>query len=389
MNLLLAVMLIQSLNINKIEDQNTLYLMDKGISYYQTDWVKDFISNNYGFRTSQGCLDIEHWHQEYDAKAELPMTKSINLDYFFYERNGYNWHIERHELNFNFYRKSLKFTINISPNFLKRNDYAGIGVGLYKNKLMNAQLFLNLENFDHNYSIDRLYSDSIHDPYIKFPFQWELRCNYVGDIGYLNTDIRYTLPSTKKILYKANLLGYHNERNYSGRIFSALNLPDSLTLSTFSQWDYIYSQIDTFDYHYENALKTAFFTVALDYSGRIGKIHFSFPIYYKFNRFYDFPDSSNYSKVMYGITIRYSKYVSRNTILGIGYQRGIRERTINDSLFVGGYGDLENRLVVILGFNFSDKTRLRVIEGLELDHFPHIPISRIHNHTYVQIQYTP
>ena len=389
MHLIIAIMLIQSVNINLIEDGNSLYLMDKDVSYYQTEWVRSYISNNYGFRTSQGCLDVERWYQEYDGKLKLPITESFDIDYFFYKKDGYNGHIETHELNFNYYKKFLKFTLSVSPNFFKMYDYGGIGVGFYKSKLLNLQLFLNLIDFDHNYATNRLYSDTLHDPYIEFPFQLELRGNFIAKLGYLNFDIKNTRESTKKIMYKETVIGYDNEKNYNGRIFSAISPLDNFTISCYSEWNYIGSQVDTFNYHYENILKTAFVEISLDYSTNIGNFHISFPFYYKFNKFYNFPDSTNYSKKMYGLTLGYSKNICKHTVLGLGYQRGIRERNIDDSLYVGGWGDLENRFVVSLEFNFSNKTRLNIIEGLELDKFPHIPINRIHNHTYIQIQYTP
>ncbi len=388
MNILLIIMMLQSFNMNKIEDRNSLYLMDKDISYYQYDWVRNYISHNYGIRTTQGCLDVERWHQEYDGKFKLPVVKIFDIDYFFYKREGYNWHIETHELNFNYYKNFMKFTLLISPNYLKMNDYGGIGFGFYKNKNMNIQLFLNLKDFDHNYATNRLYGDTFHDPYIEYPFQLELKGNFVSKRGYLNFNIKNTHRSTKEILYKDSLLGFHNEKSYKGRVFTAFTPMNSFTVSGYSNWDYYNSQIDSFNYHYENTIQTAFLSVSLDYSSKIGKFHISLPFYYKYNLFYDFPDSTNYSKKMYGLTVEYFNNIFKYTTLGFGYQRGIRERIIEDSLYTGGGGDLENRLVVSLEFNFARKTYLKVIEGLELDNFPHIPINRIHNHTYVLIQYT-
>lgn len=389
MNFLLIIILIQSFNINKIEDGNSLYLMDKDISYYQSNWVKNYISSNYGIRTSQGCLDVERWHQEYDGKVKLPIVKSFDIDYFFYKRDGYNWHIEAHELNFNYYKNHIKFTLDISPNFIKMDDYGGIGIGYYRNKLSNVHLFVNLKDFDHNYATSRLYSDTIHDSYIKFPFQLGIQGNFVSNKAYLNFDVRNTLHAVKKILYKDSLLGYNDIEGYYGRIFTLFSPTSNFTASGYSVWRYSSSQIDTFNYHYENTIQTAFATISFDYSVNIGNFRISLPFYYKYNKFYDFPDSTDYFKKMYGLTLGYSRKICNYTTLGLSYQRGIRERTINDSLYTDGWGDLENRLAISLEFNFSNKTLLKVIEGLELDHFPHIPINRIHNHTYVQIQYAP
>lgn len=391
MNILLTLLLISSININTIEDGNTLYLMDKDVSYYMENWVNSYISNEYGIRTSQGCLDIERWEQQYGAKFLLPINKSFDIRYNFYKIDGYNWHKEIHQLDFNYFIKHLVFSLSISPNYLKMDDYMGLGVGLYNNYKQNIQFFINLKDFDHNYATNRLYRDTIHDPYISHPFQFELKSNYSFSSGYINFDVKKTMLSTKKIMDKDSLIGYINSEDGDGYLYAYINIFNRFDIYNVTECKYESYREDRFNYHTSEKMLTFFTSTSLNYKFKYGTAHMSIPFYYKSNNIINSDDSLtyNYRKKMYGLTVSYIKDIFKFMSIGFGYQRGLRERLIDDIKYSNGYGDCENRLIASLEFNFNDKTRLKVIEGIELDKFPHIPITRFHNHTYVLIQFSP
>ena len=79
-----------------IGDSNTLYGMDITAGLFPVEWDSSFMFPFKGFRTLQGCLDLENWYQKYQMGFYTEIYRNMIFFYEYGMVNDYRFSKEMH-----------------------------------------------------------------------------------------------------------------------------------------------------------------------------------------------------------------------------------------------------------------------------------------------------
>jgi len=184
------------------EDSNCQYLLDKQLAHYFPEWEARFDSLTFGFRTSQGCLDLLNWYISLDTKLEAELTDWFGLRYRNEYLADYGSHISNHRFEpyFRLWR-NFKFLFTITTHYYKGEDEVGTGVFFGGDYLNFFELFVIAEDFDRNFSLKNHPAGAEKIIYKQHPIKVKMNLNRYWSSGHLSLKLdlsnRYRLESTE------------------------------------------------------------------------------------------------------------------------------------------------------------------------------------------------
>ncbi len=184
------------------EDSNYTYLLDKQLAHYFPSWEARFDSLIGGLRTSQGCLDYLHWYIDLETKFEVHLSKILGLRYRNKYLGNYQNHISNHYFEpFFQLRENLRLLLSVAPHYYKGDDEIGTGFFLGRNYLNFLEMFIIIEDFDHNFSLRKMPPGPEKILYKQHPVKLRSIFNTYWETGHLNIKCeltnRYRLQSTE------------------------------------------------------------------------------------------------------------------------------------------------------------------------------------------------
>lgn len=366
-------------------DANTLYLMDKSFSFLPPEEEFRFIYSKNGFRTTQGCLDLDRWNQEYRTKIWIPLFSRLALEYNYYKEKDFDKNKEEHLFKFRWVPEEkdkipLSFSLFTAPAYLKNEDYLGIGIGYWKNIKNNHFLNIIIHEFDHNFILSHKEQLIQKDPFTRVPVSIELK----GKISTSSADLFYKYYKT--IPGKQNFLEY-NEKIGEGE-YGGMGLTSIIYYHFFSKISggirlkYIksdssltYLPEDSMDYETNGERLFSQPYIEIKPSSK-NSFYIGFPIDWKYIK----TDSSKYQRKWIGFTFFYERKLWGKLNLILGFQKSWRN--LNRQKWT------ETRAVLGLEVNLGKRTYLSIREGIEMD-FP-LPerLHLYHNHTFILIRHS-
>jgi len=171
----MMIVLLGLLAFGQAQDTNIYIAMDVNIAQFSRYWERVYETSPSGFRTSQGCHDMKHWYQIYEAKTEARFNRTFNMRYQFYMVRDYEVAITRHrfEPTMRIWR-DLYAHLVIVPAFYKKNDEAGLGMAWRRGSTDWVALYAIAQAFDHNFSLMYSPEGPDNDPFRRIPFKFEL-----------------------------------------------------------------------------------------------------------------------------------------------------------------------------------------------------------------------
>ena len=365
-------------------DNNTLYLMDKSFSLIPIEEEFMFIYSKNGFQTTQGCLDLERWSQQYKTKIWMPLFSRLVLEYNLYKEEDYHIDIEEHLFKLRWIpmekdKLPLSFSLFISPAYFKVKDYMGFGIGYWKNIKDNHSLNIIIHEFDHNYFLSKQSGLIYKDPFSRFPITLELK----GNVSNTQADLFYRY--SKKIQGTKNFKEY--DQTIANEKYGGMDLISIIYYRFFSKISggirLDYTQTDTsFTHLSEDSLNYGTFFEELFSEPYIkiklspkNDLYFGFPVDWKSIE----NDSLNYRRKWIGLTLLYKRQMWDPVKLTLGFQKSWRNLDGNKSS--------ETRAVLSLEINLNEKFYASINQGIEMD--PPFPksLTQYHNHTFLTINY--
>ncbi|MCX7995587.1 MAG: hypothetical protein N3A65_07450 [candidate division WOR-3 bacterium] len=185
------------------EDSNYQYLLDKQLSHYFQNWEIVFDSTRNGMRTSQGCLDLLNWYINLELRYEAYLSKILGIRYQNRYLGDYDNHISNHYFQ-PFFQLSgnERLFLSITTHYYKGKDEIGIGYYHGKGYLNFSEIFLLVENFDRNFSLQDMTNGRQKVIYkgLNYPIKLKTIINRNWSKGRLRLEIelarKYIMEST-------------------------------------------------------------------------------------------------------------------------------------------------------------------------------------------------
>ena len=366
-------------------DSNTLYAMDMTAGVFPVEWDSSFMLPYNGFRTLQGCLDLENWYQEYQAGFNARIYRNMRFCYEYQKVDDYRLNIEKHRFSLRLINGMHYLNIYVIPSFSKKDDEAGIGYGIELDNLW-IETDMGVYQFDNNYYLSKV-ELTTETPFVRYPITASVKL-FLKQRGYTKLDIMKIFTCEKVVVHNGVHIGsiYQGESHIELRNYFSINkrlgTDIYLKFREFNAWvsDNSVSLImpDVANY-YENSL---FGLLFLRYHWN-SKNYIQIGPSIEMHRY--FSDTLNYWR-RYLLFNAFWKKCFGIPFVTLGLQ--FSSRTIEENSIVSK--NTEARGIIESGFDFNKKTHFSIIEGIELDDISGIKngINRLHNHTYVQLSYT-
>ncbi len=185
------------------EDSNCQNLLDKQIAHYFQSWELVFDSTKNGMRTSQGCLDLLNWYVELELRYEAYLSKILGIRYQNHYRGDYDEHISNHYFQpFFQIAENRRLFLSITTHYYKGEDEIGIGYFYGRDYLNFCEIFLLVENFDRNFSLQNMENGKEKIIYrgLQYPIKLKTKLNKNWQTGRFRTEFTlsksYLLEST-------------------------------------------------------------------------------------------------------------------------------------------------------------------------------------------------
>jgi len=366
-------------------DSNTLYAMDMTAGVFPVEWDSSFMLPNNGFRTLQGCLDLENWYQEYQAGFNARIYRNMRFCYEYQKVDDYRLNIEKHRFSLRLINGMHYLNIYVIPSFSKKDDEAGIGYGIELDNLW-IETDMGVYQFDNNYYLSKV-ELTTETPFVRYPITASVKL-FLKQRGYTKLDIMKIFTCEKVVVHNGVHIGsiYQGESHIELRNYFSINkrlgTDIYLKFREFNAWvsDNSVSVImpDVANY-YENS---SFGLLFLRYHWN-SKNYIQIGPSIEMHRY--FSDTLNYWR-RYLLFNAFWKKCFGIPFVTLGLQ--FSSRTIEENSIVSK--NTEARGIIESGFDFNKKTHFSIIEGIELDDISGIKngINRLHNHTFVQLSYT-
>ena len=364
------------------EEENIYHVMDMYFANFPYTWDLQYNRTEIGFRTSQGCLDLERWLILYEGKIEYMFLDWFTVFYRYEKIENYHINIEKHTFSpsFKFY-KNYFLSFKLIPYYLKRMNLWGVGIlkNPYGDNYMGV--FFRAKHLDNNFSFKDTPSGPSKILYSKFPLGFEIDGKLTKDRSYVEFNVEKYYPS-ERYIDSPDTFWSTVQKELNLKIRTNLNIKnfDMGGYLNYSLEDTTFFDIDTVQSNYHR-FKELYTEPYIDYS--IKKVKFGTGITYNYKRI--LKKDTTYIRYWYSPFIRviYSPFdfLSIHT----GFQKQPFWRDLNSEI----REFTQKRLFI--GFEFKLKNaRFIVYEGIEADKLP--PLKKFwffHNHTYVSLQYTP
>ena len=366
-------------------DSNTLYAMDMTAGVFPVEWDSSFMLPYNGFRTLQGCLDLENWYQEYQAGFNARIYRNMRFCYEYQKVDDYRLNIEKHRFSLRLINGMHYLNIYVIPSFSKKDDEAGIGYGIELDNLW-IETDMGVYQFDNNYYLSKV-ELTTETPFVRYPITASVKL-FLKQRGYTKLDIMKIFTCEKVVVHNGVHIGsiYQGESHIELRNYFSINkrlgTDIYLKFREFNAWvsDNSVSLImpDVANY-YENS---SFGLLFLRYHWN-SKNYIQIGPSIEMHRY--FSDTLNYWR-RYLLFNAFWKKCFGIPFVTLGLQ--FSSRTIEENSIVSK--NTEARGIIESGFDFNKKTHFSIIEGIELDDISGIKngINRLHNHTFVQLSYT-
>lgn len=386
---MMMVLLLAFLAFVQPEDESTYYGMDMAIARFSLYWDNVYETSPHGFRTSQGCHDMRHWYQIYQAKTEAPFTKAFSLRYDFYMLRDYETSITRHRfeptvrLARDFYLHAMAV-----PSYYKKEDEAGAGLAWRGGERNWLAVYGIVRSFDHNMSLMYTPAGPLNDSFMKIPYRLEIDAR--GELDWVRLRLHAELETrSRQRLHwpDSALYEWDRERDRSS-VWGRAELKPLKGVWVGGNFSWLRDRSRTLwpaqslvtadtirDWWVEPFLSISP-TPRLELSG-----------YYQIWRTGRDMDSLSYRRD-YDI---FTSLVTWNPwpflVLEAGYQRALRYIWNDEVLITEPYSGVlkQSRLLLNAEMRFASGVMVVVKEGIEMDRFPRETFWHPHNHTYVAI----
>lgn len=157
------------------EDGSEYYGLDMNIANFSRYWENVYDVSSSAFRTSQGCHDMRHWYQNYNAKTRIPVGKTFSLRYEYSMERDYETSINIHRFEPTV-RLARDFYLHFMavPSYYKKDDQAGAGMAWRRGNGDWLAVYGIAESFDHNMSIKYVSAGPDNDSFMQIPYRLEL-----------------------------------------------------------------------------------------------------------------------------------------------------------------------------------------------------------------------
>lgn len=353
------------------EDSNYQYLLDKQLAHYFQSWDAVFDSTKNGMRTSQGCLDLLNWYINLELRYEASLSKILGIRYKNHYVGDYDNHISNHYFQpFFQLSEKIRLFLSITTHYYKGEDEIGIGYFLGRDYINFVEIFLQVENFDRNFSLQHtpdgpnkiVYKD------FRYPVRLKAIINKNWKTGRLRAEMttgtRYRLESTDEpATFKEegdSHSGFLRVWQDVGKFrFSLLN-------------EFKLSSKETSDLYTNSSRKIFDLTPELQITYRI-KEKWVPNLYLTYN-YKRADDTLLYERNVFAYLIDLEFHPGGNFVWHFGTQRNFYKNSL-------GFETKERR--INLGFEYHYKNLwFYFVEAMEGD-FP--TPKYLHNHTYVQL----
>jgi len=365
-------------------DSNTLYAMDMTAGIFPVEWDSSFMLPYNGFRTVQGCLDLENWYQEYQAGFNTEIYRNMRFFYEYQKLNDYRLNIEKHRFSLRLINGIHYLNIYVIPSFSKKDDEAGIGYGIKLNNLW-IEADMGVYQFDNNYYLSKV-ELTTETPFVRYPITASVKL-FLKQRGYTRLDIRKVFTGEKLVVHNGVHIGsiFQGEsfiefRNYFS-INKRLGTDIYLKFREFNAWvsdNSVSVILPDVENYYENSLLGMFYLRYNHDRGNYIQVGPSIEMHRYFS------DTLNYWRryLLFNIFWKRSLGIPFVTL---GFQ--FSSRRIEENSIVSR--NTEARGIVELGFDFNERTHFSIIEGIEIDDIADVKegINRLHNHTFVHASY--
>ena len=366
-------------------DSNTLYAMDMTAGVFPVEWDSSFMLPYNGFRTLQGCLDLENWYQEYQAGFNARIYRNMRFCYEYQKVDDYRLNFETHRFSLRLINGMHYLNIYVIPSFSKKDDEAGIGYGIELDNLW-IEADMGVYQFDNNYYLSKV-ELTTETPFVRYPITASVKL-FLKQRGYTKLDIMKIFTCKKVVVHNGVHIGsiYQGESHIELRNYFSINkrlgTDIYLKFRESNVWvsdNSVSLILPDVENYYENSLLGLLF---LRYNWN-SKNYIQIGPSIEMHRY--FSDTLNYWR-RYLLFNAFWKKCFGIPFVTLGLQ--FSSRTIGENGAISR--NTEARGVVEPGFDFNKKTHFSIIEGIELDDISGIKngINRLHNHTYVQLSYT-
>jgi len=351
-----------------IFDYNTLYGMDQIVSFYPLEQESIFILTENGFRTRQGCLDLDRWFQEYDLRINTKLVNKLSLYYNLKTIDDYYRESFSHTFYIRYKLKKFSIETGISPDFMKKNDRLFLGV--YKDCENGIiEIDLGLRDFVHNYVLSKK-NESLRDPYSIFPFFASVRFAKIFN-GFINISIEKGFKGKKEIFLNDSLIGNEFYQDYDS--YLSFLIPFFKNLYLGGRLNYWIKELEKSGdrFYYSQIISNLF----IRKDGNI-KIEPSLSF-----ELYESKDTLLFKRIDFISGFNIIKEMNKHITINFNFQDSRKKMRKNEDL----NNNFEQRLTIGIILNFTKNTSFYIVEGIELDHFSMVfkKINYLHNHTFL------
>ncbi|MBA7644445.1 hypothetical protein ES703_52189 [subsurface metagenome] len=389
----MSVILLGLLAFVQPEDASVYYGMDMNIAQFSRYWEWVYETSPYGFRTSQGSHDMEHWYQIYEAKSEIAFARNFNLRYSF--RALYDFDFSMYEHRFEPTMRAapnLYLHLVVVPFYFKKENEAGIGLAWRRGSADWLAFYAIAQHLDHNLSIYFVPEGPDRDPYTRIPLKFEVDARRELRWARLRLHAELGTQSAQYLDWPdSNWYEWERDRDRSfawGRL--ELQPLKNLWVGTRFSWriDRIQTRWSAQDSLTADTVRDRYIKPFVSYSPTE---RLELLCTYQIWRMDRDMDSVSYRRNYDVLTALISWNPLPVFVFEAGYQRSWRYRYNDDTLIAEQTwppwraGHAQSRLLFNFEFRFRSGLMFTIKQGIEMDCFPEGTFSYPHNHTYVSI----
>lgn len=159
-----------------IENQDDEYLMDLWTGSFSIDWEDEWDNHPTAFRLSVGCFNMQNLYTYYELKVERPLWRGLHFKYRYVDKrtlgsteNGNDFYLDYRFSN------GLYGEVLMRPLFDKKSSDGGIGLGYWKDHLNYLVPYVVLNDLDNNYSFTHAKDKKL---YTEQPYTFGLKSRW-------------------------------------------------------------------------------------------------------------------------------------------------------------------------------------------------------------------
>lgn len=372
-------------------DTNIYAGMDYNISQFSRYWEWVYETSPSGFRTSQGCIDLEGWYMIYEAKTEAAFNDIFSLRYHFFMLRDYDEQATVHRfeptmrLAGDFYAHLV-----VEPYMMKEEDEVGVGLSWRRKHTDWIAAYATMKYFDHNFALERTRPGPDRDPYRQIPFKFVIDARGEREWFRVRFHAELGTQANQYLDWPDSLIYVWDETRDTASAWGRLELQPvkNLWMGTRLGWRRRRSEMqwlglnavtfDTLNSFWMEPFLSFFVTDRLELRAE-----------YRFWDIHRDMDSVSYYNDSDIISTLASWQPLSWLLIEGGFQMSSRTRYNNDTTILepwkGPPGKPQPRLLFNLELRFKSGMMLTIKEGLEMNRFPYGLFSSPHNHTFISL----